>query len=327
MKNFYFTIIDDTDDATLENIKPVYDFLTEKGIFITKTVWVYPPRDENSKGDSLQRPEYTKYIKELHERGFEIALHNVGSGDYTRNEILQGIEEFKEKLGFYPKIHINHSYNKDSIYGGSKRFNWPFNWVISKIYPQYRDGFEGDVESSKFYWGDKHKEIIKYSRSHEFGLLNTLKIDKHTPYFDSKRSKYTNFWFSCSFAPNQNVFSHLLSKKNIDKLVNSNGTSIVYTHFGYFFKNGKLDNKFIESINYLSSKKNGIYKPVTNLLDDIALERKLNGKISYPKINILTKFKYEFLHLLTRVYFRKFHKIDDYAFKELNKEMFIKKNN
>ena len=37
MKNFYFTIIDDTDDATLENIRPVYDFLTSKGIFITKT--------------------------------------------------------------------------------------------------------------------------------------------------------------------------------------------------------------------------------------------------------------------------------------------------
>ena len=85
--NFNFTIIDDTDDATLENIKPVYDFLYEKKIFITKTVWVYPPRDKHSKGDSLQRPEYLKYIKELSDKGFEIALHNVGSGDYTRDEI------------------------------------------------------------------------------------------------------------------------------------------------------------------------------------------------------------------------------------------------
>ena len=31
-KNFVFTIIDDTDDAFLENIKPIYDFLTEKVI-------------------------------------------------------------------------------------------------------------------------------------------------------------------------------------------------------------------------------------------------------------------------------------------------------
>ena len=152
-----------------------------------------------------------------------------------------------------------------------------------------------------------------------------MNIDKHTPYYDPIRSKCANFWFSCSFAPNQHVFSYLLSKKNIDSLSKSNGTSIVYTHFGYFYKNGKLDNQFVESINYLRSKKNGIYIPVSKLLDEIALKRRLNGKVSYPKINILTKFKYEFLHLLTRVFFRKFHKIDDYAFKKLNKEMFINK--
>ena len=113
-----------------------------------------------------------------------------------------------------------------------------------------------------------------------------------------------------------------MSKNNIDKLVKSNGTSIVYTHFGYFYKNGQLDKKFMDSINYLKSKKNGVFKPVTSILDNIAMERKLNGKISYPKINFFTKFKYEFLHLLTRFYFRKIMKIDDYAFKELNVEMF-----
>ena len=85
---FWFSIVDDTDDATLENIKPVYDFLYSKGILITKTVWVYPPRDKPSSGDSLQRPEYLEFIRDLHRKGFEIALHNVGSGDYTREEIL-----------------------------------------------------------------------------------------------------------------------------------------------------------------------------------------------------------------------------------------------
>ena len=187
--NFYFTIIDDTDDATLENIKPVYDFLYEKKIFITKTVWVHPPRDKHSKGDSLQRPEYLEYIKELSAKGFEIALHNVGSGDYTRDEILDGIEQFKSKLGFYPKIHINHSYNKDSIYGGFKRFNWPFSSIVKKLYPQYSSGFEGEIEGSDYFWGDKHKELIKYSRNHEFYNINTLKIDTLMPYTDAKRSK------------------------------------------------------------------------------------------------------------------------------------------
>lgn len=35
MPKFYFSIIDDTDDATYENIKPVYDFLYDKDIFIS----------------------------------------------------------------------------------------------------------------------------------------------------------------------------------------------------------------------------------------------------------------------------------------------------
>lgn len=41
-KKFAFTIIDDTDNGTVENTKPVYDFLYKKGIITTKTVWVYP---------------------------------------------------------------------------------------------------------------------------------------------------------------------------------------------------------------------------------------------------------------------------------------------
>lgn len=324
-KRFNFSIIDDTDDATLENIKPVYDFLTERGVYITKTVWVYPPRDEHSKGDSLQRPEYAEYIKELHNRGFEIALHNVGSGDYTRDEILDGIEEFKDKLGFYPKIHINHSYNKDSIYGGNKRFNWPLNKVVKYLYPQYAGVFQGEIEGSPYYWGDVHKELITYNRNHEFRNLNTLAVDPKMPYVDPRRSQYSNYWFSSSFAPNQLVFSHLLSRKNVDKLIEQNGTAIVYTHFGYFVKHGKLDQGFVEAIDYLTSQEGGNYLPVSELLDSIAEKRKLKGKNPYPKISLLYKFRLEFVHLLTRVYYRKFNKIDDYSFKDLDKNMFLNK--
>lgn len=44
-KKFASTIVDDTDNGTIENTKPIYDFLYEHGLIITKTVWVYPPRD------------------------------------------------------------------------------------------------------------------------------------------------------------------------------------------------------------------------------------------------------------------------------------------
>lgn len=323
--SFYFSIVDDTDDATLENIKPVYDFLYSKGIRITKTVWVYPPRDAPSSGDCLQRPEYVDFIKDLHAKGFEIALHNVGSGDYTREEILAGLEEFKEKLGFYPNIHINHSYNKDSIYGGAKRFNWPFNKIVSKMYPQYAGTFQGEIEGSPYYWGDVHKKLITYNRNHEFGRLNTLKVDPKTPYIDPRRKEFSNYWFSSSFAPNQLVFNHLLSKKNIDKLAKEHGTAIVFTHFGYFYKDGQLDPGFVAAIEDLTSRPGGNYLPVSELLDGIVAKRKAAGQVPYPTVSLAYKFRLEALHLLTRVYFRKFNKIDDYAFKDLNKDMFVEK--
>ena len=116
-KKFIFTIIDDTDDAELEKIKPVYDILYNAGLRTTKTIWVYPVRDlKYSKGDSLQNKNYLDFVKELISRGFEIGLHNVGSGNYERNEIVNGLEEYKQLLGDYPNIHVNHSYNKDNIY-------------------------------------------------------------------------------------------------------------------------------------------------------------------------------------------------------------------
>ena len=65
--------------------------------------------------------------------------------------------------------------------------------------------------------------------------------------------------FQQLFAPNQDVFNHILSKSNIDKLANSGGISIVYTHFGYFMKNGKLDNGFVEKINLLFLKNLMVY--------------------------------------------------------------------
>ena len=227
-------------------------------------------------------------------------------------------------LHFYPKIQINHSYNMDSIYGGYKRFNWPINLLIKKLYPQYSREFMGEVENSKYFWGDLHKKIIFFSRNHEFSDIITSNIDDLMPYKDPKRSKYANYWFSSTFAPNQKVFKHVMSNKNIDRLEKSNGTSIIYTHFGYFVKNGQLDTDFIKSIEYLSKKKNGIFKPVSKILNDIASEREQNGKTKFPNISYLKKFQYEIYHLLTRIYFRKIFKIDDYGFKNLNKEMFTK---
>ncbi len=171
-KKFIFTIVDDTDDAFFETIKPVYDVLFQNGLRTTKTVWVKPVRDHKiSKGDCLERTEYRDFILDLKHKGFEIALHNVGSGDYKRQEIIDGIDKYKNIIGQYPELHINHSYNPDNIYCGSKRFSFPLDLLLKKMYSQY-DSFYGEIKDSEYFWGDLHKKIIKYSRNYEIDDIN-----------------------------------------------------------------------------------------------------------------------------------------------------------
>jgi len=310
-KQFAFTIIDDTDASFLENIQPIYDLLTEKGLRTTKTVWVYPPRDSVSAGDCLQRREYLNYILDLKKRGFEIALHNVGSGDFTREEIVSGLEEFKLLIGDYPNIHINHSYNPDNIYSGEKRFSFPLRMILRLFYPQYVGGFFGEVEDSAYFWGDYHKRFIKYNRNYELDTLNIIKLNREMPYIDKRFSKYSNYWFSATFAPNPRAFNHLVNKNSLDQLEKERGVCILFTHLGYYFKEGKIDQKFVETIEYLS-KKNGWYAPVSDVLDFL-LEKKPE-KEKFSAISQLKTLQLSMLHLWCRIKYRKIHKIDDYCF-------------
>ena len=310
-KKFVFTIIDDTDDSFLENTKPIYDFLYENGIFITKTVWVYPPRDKESKGHSLQHEGYRDFVVGLKNKGFEIGLHNVGSGEYYREEIVKGLEEYQEYLGEYPKIHINHAYNPDSIYGGYKRFSFPFNYLLKKLYPIYSGIYQGEVPGSRYYWGDIHKKHIKYNRNYETDKLNTIKFNPVMPYIDKSKQAGSNYWFSSTFAPNQQMFNRIVTRDSIDKLEAEGGVCILNTHLGYYMRNGEIDQGFVERIRYLSQKSSGWFVPVSTVLDYLMENRTVDSVITRT-----AKFRLEFLYLLIRYKYRKIIKIDDYSFKD-----------
>ena len=66
---FAFTIFDDTDNSTVTNTKPVYDYLYENRILTTKSVWCFPPRGDYG-GQSLQEPDYLKWVENLQSQGF-----------------------------------------------------------------------------------------------------------------------------------------------------------------------------------------------------------------------------------------------------------------
>jgi hypothetical protein len=272
---FAFSIFDDADNATVANVAPVYRMLAQYGILTTKSVWVYPPRGP-FKGESLVEADYRTWIQEIAAQGFEIGLHNVGDGPFTRAEILAGLELFREAVGSYPEAHANHVSNPDSVYWWSRRFEWPFSWLYRAIYSLFyrsRVPLGGENPASPHFWGDAFKEHIRYARNLTFNGIDTLARDPRMPYRVGSKSTYSNQWFSSSDGQTIEEMCDLLSEANVDSLEANGGACIVYTHFasGFVGDDGRVDPTFERRIAYLASKR-GWFVPVSPLLDHLATQ-------------------------------------------------------
>lgn len=271
-KQFAFTVVDDTDNATIQNIEPVYRLLQELGMRTTKTVWVYPSRDRFT-GDTLQDREYLGFILGLRDKGFEIGLHGVGSGAFTREEILVGLKFYQECFGQYPSMHINHAQSPHNIHWG--------NSACSRLLQSYarlrspNDKFFGHDTAGDCYWGDFAKQHIRYMRSRSFKGINTLAHDPRMPYRDRDKEAASNFWFSSSDGADVRAFTALISKDNVDSLVTEGGCCIVYTHFasGFVDGNGEVNPAFRTNLEYLASK-GGWFVPAGEMLDHLLAQRK-----------------------------------------------------
>jgi hypothetical protein len=283
-KEFAFTIIDDTEFSTIENVKPVYDYLLSKDIKTTKTVWVYPARD-SFKGQTIQDKDYLEFLLQMEREGFEIQLHNVGSGRFTRREIIEGFEIFKEKFGRFPSLHINHASNPDNIYWGYKRYGLILRFLI-RILKGRKRSYYGDEIESDYFWGDLSKKHIRYIRNRVFNGINTLCYDPKMPFME-KSKRYSNYWFSSSDGHTIEEFNNLITKGNIDKLIKENGLCIIYTHFAFGFleQNGEINRIFKENMDYLS-KQNGWFVPATDILDYL-LKIKGENFVNTFYINVL----------------------------------------
>src|SRR5689334_2623744 len=112
-KQFAFTILDDTDLSTVENVQPVYRLLAELNMRTTKSVWpLASVRDGRLGGSSLQEARYLTFVRNLKDQGFEISLHNVRNHHSTRDIVKQGLKEYRRLIGVYPRLHANHSTNR-----------------------------------------------------------------------------------------------------------------------------------------------------------------------------------------------------------------------
>lgn len=269
-KRFAFTIIDDTDVATVENVKPVYDLLHSLGLRTTKTVWPLrcPEGSKNfSASETLEDDAYREFVLDLQRRGFEVTWHGATMESSKRERTLAALELFHDTLGTYPRIHVNHAHNRENIYWGSGRVDHPLiKRAFEYLAGRPGDYFLGNVEGSPYWWGDLCQRHITYARNLTFGEINTTKVNPSMPYRDRQRP-LAKWWFSASDAEGVSEFNDLLSLHNQKRLEEEGGVCIVATHLGKgYVRDGSVHPVTRERLAALSNRP-GWFPPVGELLD------------------------------------------------------------
>ena len=284
-KVFAFTILDDTDDSTVANVRPIYQLLGDLGFRTTKTVWPLdcPEGSENFfAAETLADPAYREFVRTLKERGFELTWHGATMESSDRGRTVAGLEQFRKEFGDYPGIHPNHAGNRENIYWGWKRYNsWPLRALARASYRGPR--FEGEEETSRYFWGDLCRKHIAYVRNFTFYEVNTLRADTEMPY-TLRETKFVNRWFSTSDAADVSEFLTLFTGDRIDRLREDGGVCILSTHLGKgFVRNGRVDDGVREILEYIASQPAWL-APVGEVLNHLTRRRPARDR---SKISLL----------------------------------------
>ena len=271
---FAFAIFDDTDLATVENVKPVYEFLESVGIRSTKSVWTITGAGTPAFGGSTcEDPEYAAWTHELQERGFEIGSHGATFLTSDRERTRAGLDRFRELFGDDPATHANHSSNAESIYWGADRVTGLNRFVYNLMTRRRRVGvFRGHIEDDPLFWGDLCRDRVTYVRNFTFEDIDTLAACPQMPYHDPARP-FVRRWFAGSEGSTVDVFNACIADENVDRLEAAGSACIMYTHFAAgFFRDGTLDPQF-EALMTRLAQRNGWFVPVSQLLDHIEAQR------------------------------------------------------
>jgi len=272
-KSFAFTILDDTDDSTLENVRPIYDLLAELGMRTTKTAWPMSCPEGNRlffAAETLQDPDYLKFVKSLVSSGFELASHGATMGSSLRGRTEDGLDFLKKEFDCELTMYCNHGGNLENIYWGLDRYQvLPLRMTLGILKRlNHRSGYLGHVKGTPYFWGDLCRENFKYVRNFTFDKLDISDLRPGCPY-RLKSTPYVNYWFSTADAPDASSFRKLVTKEAVDALIRNQGYSIISTHLGKgFVRNGKVDEHVKEMLTYIS-KQSGWFVPVSSLLDHL----------------------------------------------------------
>ncbi|MBZ5606289.1 MAG: hypothetical protein LAO79_28695 [Acidobacteriia bacterium] len=279
---FAFTVIDDTDWATVQNVKPVYDLLADLGFRTTKTVWMFQSENGINPGETCEDAEYRSWVVALQNRGFEIALHNAAAGTSDRVRSLRALDGFRDLFGNDTAIHCNHTGCLENLYWGDTRLSGWRRGVYRSLTRGVRTEISrGHVAGDPLFWGDACRERVRYVRNFVFDQLNTLKMCPEMPYYDPAKP-YVNLWFASADAGNLATFLRNFTYAAIDRLVSERGLCIVYSHFGGgFAPGGHLDREFANRMTYIAGK-GGWFAPVSTVLDHLRGEAGADERIIAP---------------------------------------------
>jgi hypothetical protein len=279
-KQFAFTVMDDTDVATVQNVAPVYAVLDRLGMRATKTVWPLPcPEGSENYGSSqtLADPEYEAFVVSLSKAGFEVAFHGATMESSSRERTVAGLERFRSVVGDYPRVHANHALNRENLYWGPARVDsGALKRVLARLHGTCPEYYQGHVEASTYWWGDLCARHIQYVRNLTFSEVNVLQVNPSMPYKDPSRP-LVPWWFSASDAEDAEAFCRLISPARQRQLEREHGVCIVATHFGKgFVRNGRVLPALTERLEMLAGRP-GWFPTVGELLDWMLAQRQDAG--------------------------------------------------
>jgi hypothetical protein len=269
-REFAFSILDDTDVATVENVGPIYELLHSLGFRTTKTVWPLdcPEGSTNYfRSSTMADAEYRRFAQQLQARGFELTWHGATMESSTRERTVRGLEAFKQYFGHYPTLHCNHGQNRENIYWGPSRYRNPLARLAhrgahSKTAPE----FSGEVEGSPYFWGDLCRRHFRFVRGYTWHVVNTLARDPALVY-RLAWTPYVDCWFSTSDAADVHQFNALLTRESADRLRAERGVCIISTHLGKgFVRDGRVDPRVEDTLRHIATLP-GWFAPVSEILE------------------------------------------------------------
>jgi hypothetical protein len=269
-QQFAFTIMDDTDVATVTNVGPIYRLLTDIGMRTTKTVWPVgcPEGSKNfSSSSTLDDPEYLNFVLDLERAGFEIGYHGATMESSSRERIVHAIARFLSLFRTPPRVYANHAFNRENLYWGADRIDIPLlRFLYSRLTGESPKQYQGHRPGSPWWWGDIASAHLYYIRNLTFAEIDLRQVNPTMPYRDPRRS-LVPWWFSASDAEDVTAFNWLLRIENQDRLERQGGICIVATHLAKgFVANGAVVPDTERLLRRLADRP-GWFVPVGTMLD------------------------------------------------------------